>query len=87
MGMQTLNSYDTLGCASLCDQADGCQAFNVYAERDPSLNPNADTCPDPASTTNLRCTLWGVPVSQSQAQNSGQWQDSFHVVIAASNGL
>ena len=86
MGLTTLNSFDTLSCASLCDQADGCQAFNMYAERDPSKNPDAQQCPNPASTTNFKCTLWGSPVSQSQATNTGQYRDSFHVVIAASNG-
>ena len=86
MGLTTLDSFDALTCASLCDRANGCYAFNLYAERDPSLNPNAAQCPNPASTTNFKCTLWGVPVSQSQATNTGQWRDSFHVVIAASNG-
>jgi len=31
MGLFTLTSYDTLGCASKCDQASGCVAFNIYA--------------------------------------------------------
>jgi len=37
MGLYTLTSYDTLGCASKCDQASGCEAFNIYIERDPTL--------------------------------------------------
>ena len=86
MGLTTLDSYDSLKCASLCDQAEGCQAFNLYAERDPSKDPNADQCPNPASTTNFKCTLWGSPVSQSQATNTGQYRDQFQVVIAGSNG-
>ena len=40
-GLYTLTSFDTLTCASKCDQASGCQAFNMYIERDPSLDPNA----------------------------------------------
>ena len=40
-GLYTLDSYDTLTCASQCDQASGCQAFGIYIERDPSLDPNA----------------------------------------------
>ena len=86
MGLHILTSYDTLGCASQCDQASGCQAFNMYVERDPSLNASAADCPDPASTTNYKCTLWGAPVSVEEATNFGQYQDSFQVVIAGSNG-
>ena len=86
MGLYTLTSFDTLGCASLCDQASGCQAFNMYIERDPSLNANAANCPNPPSTTNYKCTLWGAPVSVNEATNFGQYQDSFQVVIAGSNG-
>ncbi|KAL8915223.1 MAG: hypothetical protein Q9171_000342 [Xanthocarpia ochracea] len=85
MGLRTLKSYDTLGCASLCDQAPGCQAFNMYIERDPSLAPNVDSCPNPPSITNFKCTLWGAAVSAAQATNKGQWRASFQVVIAGSN--
>jgi hypothetical protein len=86
MGLYTLTSFDTLTCASLCDQASGCQAFNMYIERDPSLDPNAENCPNPPSTINYQCTLWGASVSAGEATNTGQWRDSFEVVITASNG-
>ncbi|KAI4227046.1 MAG: hypothetical protein L6R36_002727 [Xanthoria steineri] len=85
MGLRTLKSYDTLGCASLCDQAPGCQAFNMYVERDPSLDPNTVSCPDPPSITNFKCTLWGATVSAAQATNKGQWRASFQIVITGSN--
>ncbi|KAI4275755.1 MAG: hypothetical protein LQ337_002997 [Flavoplaca oasis] len=85
MGLRTLKSYDTLGCAALCDQAPGCQAFNLYVERDPSLAPDIVSCPNPPSTTNFKCTLWGAAVSAAQATNKGQWRASFQVVIAGSN--
>ncbi|KAG9658703.1 hypothetical protein KCU64_g4346, partial [Aureobasidium melanogenum] len=85
MGLYTLNSYDVPGCQSICDQNTGCVAFNMYAERDPSVNPDPSQCPNPTSTTNYKCTIWGAPVSQEQANNFGQWRASFHVVIAASN--
>lgn len=86
MGLYTFRSYDTLGCASKCDQASGCEAFNMYIERDPTLDSNQTNCPNPPSTTNYKCTLWGVPLSQEEATNVGQYRDSFHVVIAGSNG-
>ena len=87
MGLYTLDSYDTLGCASQCDQVSGCSAINMYIERDPTLNANVDNCPNPPSTTNYKCTLWGVPLSAGEATNDGQYQAAFHVVIAGSNGM
>ncbi|KAI4280705.1 MAG: hypothetical protein L6R35_005839 [Caloplaca aegaea] len=81
----TLTSYDTLGCASLCNRAVDCQAFNLYIERDPILDPNTVLCPNPASTTNFICTLWGTAVSAAQATNRGSLRASFRVVIAGSN--
>ncbi|KAI5250425.1 hypothetical protein E4T43_00013 [Aureobasidium subglaciale] len=82
----TLNSYDTLTCASRCDRDNRCVAFNVYVERDPSLDPNPDKCPSPASTTNYKCTTWGVPISSEGATNTGQWRASFQILMAGSNG-
>ena len=84
--MGTLTTYDTFGCASECDQALGCNAFNIYVERNPLKDPNASACPDPPSTSHFKCTLWGVGVSESEANNQGQWLDNFHVVIGGSNG-
>jgi hypothetical protein len=86
MGYTNLNKYDTNQCASLCTQQTGCVAFNLYFERDPTLDPNADSCPNPPSLTNIKCVFWGVPVSSATATNGGQYRDSFHVVIAGSNG-
>ena len=86
MGLYTIDSFDTLTCASKCDRAAGCQAFNMYIERDPSLDPNTVDCPNPPSTTNYKCTLWGAPVAVEQAKNKGQWRASFQVVITGSNG-
>lgn len=87
MGLYTLKTFDTLGCASLCDQANGCQAFNMYIERDPTVAPDAVDCPNPPSLTNFKCTLWGAPVVAEQVQNKGQWRASFQVVITSSNGM
>lgn len=86
MGLTTLTSFDTLTCASLCDRAAGCIAFNMYIERDPSVDANAIDCPNPPSVTNYKCTLWGVPVVAEEATNTGQYRDSFQVVITGSNG-
>ncbi|KAL1311455.1 hypothetical protein AAFC00_004400 [Neodothiora populina] len=84
-GLFTMSSYDPAICQKHCDADSSCLAFNIYAERDPAINPNTADCPNPNSTTNYGCTLWGVPVTASQATNVGQWRASFKVLIAASN--
>jgi hypothetical protein len=85
MGYYMLSSYDTAACANKCNQALGCQAFNIFFERSPSIVP-APSCPNPPGTPNIFCVLWGGPVSTENARNDGQWRDQFHVVIAGSNG-
>lgn len=74
MGYETLDSYDTVGCASYCDQLDGCVGFNIYFERDPSQDANATNCPNPPSLTNIKCVRWGVQISADTATNTGQWR-------------
>ncbi|KAH7014187.1 uncharacterized protein B0I36DRAFT_355439 [Microdochium trichocladiopsis] len=85
MGWYTLSSYDVGYCASQCNSVSGCNAFNIYYERDPSLDP-APSCANPASTTVMKCILWGQAVSAASATNTGQWRNDFQVVIAGSNG-
>lgn len=57
LSFNTLTSYDTLACQVLCDQTAGCLGFNIYVERDPSVNPDSVQCPNPASTTNYKVSL------------------------------
>ncbi|KAI7238009.1 hypothetical protein KC330_g2866 [Hortaea werneckii] len=96
MGLYTLDSYDPAQCAAKCDAAELCTSFNIYAERDPSLNPSANDstaytvwgywCPNPPSMTSFKCTLWGSSIDASVATNMGSYREQFHVVITASNG-
>jgi len=72
LGVKTLNKYDPIQCASYCDQHSGCVAFNLYFERDPSVSPNTDDCPNPASVTNIKCVRWGVWVKEATATNGGE---------------
>lgn len=85
LGLYTLQSYDTIKCQQLCDAESACYGFNIYIERDPSVNP-ADLCPDPPSITNYKCTLWGASLTAETATNRGQWREQFQIVIAGSNG-
>ncbi|KAK1990012.1 hypothetical protein LX36DRAFT_593539 [Colletotrichum falcatum] len=85
MGLYTLKSFDSIRCQQYCDAASACFAFNLYMERDPKYTPG-DTCVDPPSITNYKCTLWGAQISQDAATNKGQWRNKFHVGITGSNG-
>ena len=86
MGYTTLPSYDVQSCSAKCDAIEGCQSFNIYFERDPSVDPDQTNCPNPTSTINIKCVFWGGPVSSSNAVNNGQWRASYQVAIAGSNG-
>merc|ERR1712029_570050 len=39
LGSYTFKTYDVEECASKCDCTELCSSFNIFAERDPSLNP------------------------------------------------
>jgi hypothetical protein len=86
MGLHTFGTYDPAKCQALCDAVDLCTAFNIYFERDPTVNP-AEYCRDPPSFTNIKCTLWGSRLTPETAVNTGQYRKDFHVVIAGSNGV
>lgn len=85
MGYSVLQTYDVAACSASCDAVNGCQSFNIYFERDPSVDPSS-TCSNPPSTTVIKCVYYGGPVTASSATNVGQWRNDFHVVIAGSNG-
>jgi len=80
-----LTSYDPAICAKACNDIQGCTSFNIYFERDPTVVPNEDDCPNPPSHTLIKCALFGGTLSASSATNVGQWQAEFNVVIAGSN--
>lgn len=96
IGLYTLKTYDVAGCAKKCDDSNLCTAFNIYAERDPSLNPSNNdstaptvwgySCPNPPSMTSFKCTLWGSNIDASMCTNTGQPREQFEIVITASNG-
>ncbi|KAL2028265.1 hypothetical protein VTO58DRAFT_110953 [Aureobasidium pullulans] len=86
LGFDSLDTYDVATCASRCSAKNGCVSINIYFERDPSVDPNAASCSNPASVTMIKCVYWGGPVSQDNAVNTGQTRGSFSVVIAGSNG-
>lgn len=85
-GYTLLPSYDVQKCADKCSAISGCNAFNIYFERDPSLAPNKDYCPDPDAVVSVKCVFWGGAVTRLNANNFGQYRASFQVLIAGSNG-
>lgn len=66
MGFTTLQTYDVQGCANQCSAINGCASFNIYFERDPTVDPGQN-CPNPPSTTTIKCVFWGGPVNAGNA--------------------
>jgi hypothetical protein len=82
---KTLDSYSTAECAAFCDSEKFCLGFNLFFERDPSVDPGVG-CTDPKPVTNIKCSIYGYPVAKASATNQGQYRGDFHVVITGSNG-
>jgi hypothetical protein len=76
--------YDVDWCAAKCSAKSGCLAFNIFFERDPTVEPGAD-CPDPPAFANIKCSFWGSALDDKTAKNTGQWRAKFEVAIAGSN--
>lgn len=76
--------YDTQWCADKCDAKAGCLSFNIYFERDPTIDPGA-SCPNPDAFANIKCSLWGTGLDEKTLTNPGQWREKFWVAIAGSN--
>ncbi|RMZ75472.1 hypothetical protein DV738_g5463, partial [Chaetothyriales sp. CBS 135597] len=85
LGYDSLTSYNTEECADNCDALDGCRAINIYFERDPVVTPGED-CPDPDSTTVIKCVYWGTAIGPDTATNREQRHRDFEVAVAGSNG-
>ncbi|KAG9943602.1 hypothetical protein KCU85_g8567, partial [Aureobasidium melanogenum] len=87
LGYTLMTSYDAAGCAAKCSAISGCNSFNLYFERDPSVNPDDATCSNPPSTVQVKCVFWGGAVTTDNANNYGQWRNKFQVLVAGSNGF
>jgi hypothetical protein len=82
--VDTGNGYDVSWCASKCSSKAGCTAFNIYFERDPTLDPGPG-CPNPPAFANIKCSFWGTALDETSATNTGQFRYDFEVAIAGSN--
>ncbi|KAI6859743.1 hypothetical protein KC338_g6217 [Hortaea werneckii] len=83
-GLRTIGEYDPELCAEHCKKDEGCVSFNMYFERSPSY-ATSDTCRDPPSTTYIKCTFYGFPISAEASTNKQQHRHDFDVVRAGSN--
>lgn len=80
-----LQSYDPGYCAQRCSSSvAGCSSFNIYFERDPTIDPGVN-CTNPPSLTYIKCAYYSDCVTQAEATNDGQYCQLFHTVIAGSN--
>ncbi|KAG9550478.1 hypothetical protein KCU71_g15764, partial [Aureobasidium melanogenum] len=87
LGYSNLASYDTNACAAKCSKTVGCMAFNIYFERDPSVDPGTGNsgCANPSSVVYAKCALWGGPLNSDNAVNKGQMRNQFEIAVAGSN--
>ncbi|KAF4545981.1 Carbohydrate-binding protein [Lasiodiplodia theobromae] len=76
--------YDVQYCANQCDSKEGCLSFNIYFERDPTVEPGTG-CENPPAFANVKCSFWGSALDDRTATNTGQWRAGFEVAIAGSN--
>ena len=74
------SSYDVQGCAAKCQTIAGCQAFNIFAERGPQVDPGP-ACSNPASVTNIKCTYFGANVTMAVYDEAGNLMDNCDVEI------
>ncbi|USP81973.1 uncharacterized protein yc1106_09247 [Curvularia clavata] len=86
-----LETYDVQACADICDVHRGCDAFNIYVQREPSVVPGAG-CPNPKAIFTTICALYSEPVSLAQCTNAGQYMGpedangkAFRTAVRASN--
>ncbi|KXS93789.1 hypothetical protein AC578_1456 [Pseudocercospora eumusae] len=87
LGFTLLSSYDVQTCANRCNAVTRRTSFNVYFERDPSVDPNdpsCDTC-SPSSITNIKCVWWGSTISPP-TMSTKQFRGNFEVASPGSNG-
>jgi hypothetical protein len=82
--VNTGKGYDVDFCAAKCTAKAGCLSFNIYFERDPTLDPGPD-CTNPPAFANIKCSFWGTGLDTTTANNVGQWRYKFEVAIAGSN--
>ncbi|KAH8624852.1 hypothetical protein IG631_20317 [Alternaria alternata] len=66
-----LKSYSPEACAELCNKYEGCDSFNIYIQRDPSVVPGP-ACPNPAPIFVTKCALYSEPEQLSSCTNFGQ---------------
>ncbi|KAL5414066.1 hypothetical protein PMIN03_003417 [Paraphaeosphaeria minitans] len=84
LGYEILDSYDTFACADHCTEKNECQSINIFFERAPSIKPGR-LCPNPPSTTLIKCTMWSTFVTEAKAKNHGSWDYNFERLIIDSN--
>lgn len=53
LGYSVVQTYDVATCAQKCTAKAGCLAFNIYFERDPTLEPGTG-CVDPPAFANIK---------------------------------
>lgn len=81
-----LSTYNNSACAAACTAMTGCQSYNIYFERNPTLIPGPN-CTNPAAATVVKCSFWSSNINSTMAVNIGEWRSNFTVLISGSSGF
>ncbi|KNG46635.1 hypothetical protein TW65_06639 [Stemphylium lycopersici] len=81
---KNMDSYDVAECAAACNHEAKCNAFTIFFERAPTVEPGVG-CANPNSTTLIKCDLWAGTILPSIPLNKGQMRHQFHSVMAGFN--
>jgi len=71
LGFKVIPYYDPFLCASICDDMKGCLGFNIFFERDPTLEPS-EYCPNPPAGINVKCSFWRKQINANGDMNPGE---------------
>ncbi|CAN9380491.1 unnamed protein product [Alternaria alternata] len=74
-----MDEYNVEQCAHACNNDDNCNAFTIFFERQPVVSPAPELCPNPPSTTIIKCDLWSGTILPDIAISHGQLREQFHV--------
>ncbi|KAF2645298.1 hypothetical protein P280DRAFT_545287 [Massarina eburnea CBS 473.64] len=67
-------TYDVEQCAAHCNSHADCQSFNIFFERDPKFDHDANPgCEDMTPVTNVKCALFSEDLLTNKANNDKQY--------------
>ncbi|KUI54577.1 hypothetical protein VP1G_01878 [Cytospora mali] len=83
LGWLNMASYNASTCGTYCTNTAGCQSFDIFYQRSPTVAPSFNTsCPNPSSMTSIMCWVYTTTMTTADLVNTGETRGQFQVVIA-----